>query len=136
MKTIKIIHLALLAGQLVLGLIVAYLSSSKKLGSVSPGDDFSLLGPLLCVTTILVAFIINKMRQKQAKVFTYPDIQKEHYRNSVLLRSAIVESGNLFILLFFFFDTFNFIYLSFFTLGILIFIFLGPSEKEFKEWYN
>ncbi len=136
LKTIKTIHLALLAGQLLFGLIVVYLSTSERLGVVSVDNNTTLLGPLLSITTILVAFILNRMRLNQATAFTYPDIQQQHYRNTVLLRCAIVESGNLFILLFFFVDAFNLIYLSLFVIGIIIFFFLGPSEKEFKEWYK
>ena len=136
MKKIKTIHLALLAGQLLFGLVVFYLSTSQRLGDAGVNPSSSMLGPLLSVTTILVAFILNRMRRNQSKSFSHPERRSNHYRNTVLLRSAIVESGNLFILLFFFIDAFNVIYLSFFIIGIFVFYFLGPSEKEFAEWYG
>ena len=136
MKKIKTIHLALLAGQLLFGLVVVYLSTTQRLGDTGVNPSSSMLGPLLSVTTILVAFILNRMRRNQSKSFSHPARRSNHYRNTVLLRSAVVESGNLFILLFFFIDAFNVIYLSFFIIGIFVFYFLGPSEKEFAEWYG
>lgn len=136
MKTIKTIHLALLFGQLLFGVAVVYISTSQHLVDIYLDQNISMLGPLFSVTTILVAFILNRMRREQSRSLLYPEMKLEHYRNTVLLRSAIVESGNLFLLLFFFIDAHNLIYLGLFIIGILIFIFFGPSEKEFKEWYE
>ncbi|MCB0637969.1 MAG: hypothetical protein KDC54_15175, partial [Lewinella sp.] len=58
-----------------------------------------------------------------------------HYRTSVILRSAVLEAGNLFCLMLALLER-NMNHLLFFALGLLVFFYFRPRINEITDLYQ
>jgi hypothetical protein len=134
----KLIFYALLFGQLFFCAVVYYLLTT------APGREFGdaadLLPPLTPYLVIaacaLLAHFLNRLRRNQGQGLTGSLGAKVlHYRTSVLLRSAVLEAGNILILTFMLL-TFEQDYWLAFALGIGLFLLARPSREEFLSIYQ
>ena len=134
MKSLNVIYLALILGQLSFMAVVIYLISD----SVPDSSNMNLLRtfiPVVSVSTVAISYILyNKRREQGAELDDL--VQKtSHYRTSNIIRWALVEGGNLFIIVSVLLTGSKF-FLIFFALGMGVFIVYRPTIKGFVNDYN
>jgi len=81
------------------------------------------------------AYLLNRERQAQLGHLTGLAAKAEHYRASVIIRSALMEGANLFAIIAALIDV-NMTYLLYFAVGLLAFVYFRPSEAEFSRAYD
>ena len=134
MKSLNVIYLALILGQLIFMGIVIFLSS----GTIPDSENMSLLRtfiPVVSVSTAAISYVIyNKRREEGAEI---EDLTEKtlHYRVSNIIRWAVVEAGNLFVIVSVLLTGSTF-FVLFFILGMAVFIVYRPTVKGFVNDYN
>lgn len=94
------------------------------------------LPALIIVLTGGVAYFIDRSRSNQAKSFGYTAATGQlHYRTTVLLRCAIVQSGNL-MALSMAVTTHRMDVLGLMGAGLLLYMFFRPSGREYLGRYG
>lgn len=136
-RNTSLIFYALLLGQLLFGAVVYYLLATTP--GREFGDAVDLLPPLspylVLAAVALPAHFLNRLRRNQGASLTGPLGSKIlHYRTTVLLRSAVLEAGNILILTFILL-TFASSYWFAFAIGIGLFLLARPSREEFLSIY-
>ena len=132
------IFYALLFGQLVFGAVVYYLLATT---AGREYEDFTDLLPnytpyLVVAGTAFLALFLDRLRRNQGSGLTSRIGSKVlHYRTSVLLRSAILEAGNILVLTFILL-TFERDFWLAFALGIGLFLLARPRREEFLSIYD
>ena len=137
-KEINITYLALLLGQVAIGGIVTFLifngnpvdgegTAPYPLGTIVPALTFAGLG---------VAYFLDNQRKTQAATFNFDLPRKlNHYKISVLLRSAIIEGVNLVAAIAALVSG-NINLLLYFAVGMLVFLYYRPSRDNFLQRYK
>lgn len=94
------------------------------------------LPALIIILTGGVAYFIDNSRSNQAKRFGYTtETGQMHYRTTVLLRCAIVQSGNL-LALSMAVTTQRMDVLALVGAGLLMYMFFRPSGQQYLERYG
>lgn len=136
-RSIQMIYYGLLGGQILFCLVTLFLIYQKS-GAMDrlQFDYYGKIAAFLMITTINGAVIINRLRKKQAaQLENGLAVKLTHYRTSVILRSAMLEAGNLFALTVAVISL-NVLPVAFFLVGLLCFFFLRPSRDEFSKDYE
>ena len=136
LKSLNIIYLALVAGQLMFFAIIFYMvSGSETTPNAENLKMLRLFIPLVSVSTVAISYILYNQRIKQGAELDNLASKTSHYRVSNILRWAIVESGNLFALISVLL-TGAYFFLTFFLLGLGVFFVYRPSISGFVNDYN
>lgn len=135
-RDINITYLALFGIQIItMSGVVLFMQRNPGFGS----DDafpFMMTVPILFVSGIAIAFLIDRNRNRQAPTLNFSGFQKlRHYKTTVLLRCTIIEGVNLFIALAAL-VTGNWLYILYFSVGLLIFLYFRPAKPAFQRLYN
>jgi hypothetical protein len=129
---------ALLFGQLLFGAVVYYLLATT---AGREYEDYTELLPnytpyLVVAGTAFLALFLNRLRRNQGSGLTSRIGSKIlHYRTTVILRSAILEAGNILVLTFILL-TFERDFWLAFALGIALFLLARPRREEFLAIYE
>ncbi len=136
-KQILLLYAALLIGQLIFGLLMVYM-----LVAVLPAEaatvsyQYPLLAFSIVVIGIVLSLYFNNLRTEHAQKLQLPLASKVlHYRTTVLMRVAILQSGNLFCLLLILLTQSYYPFL-FFAIGLLAFVRLRPSLDDVIDTYK
>ncbi len=132
LKQLNMIYLALIAGQMMMCGIFLLLKSQQG-GEAT--NMYIYFGPIISIATLTGAFAIHKTHKNQAKQLNDEEEKLGHHRSSNIVRWALLEGGNLINAVFFFIEG-NYIYLMFFSLGMIGFLMFRPTEKVLKEEYG
>ena len=133
-KSLQLMYYALLGGQLLFCIVVVGISENKEIAD--PEDIFTFIAPIAAVGSIILAFVLNNIRKMQAKNLVELADKKDHFSSTVLLRSAILEGGSLFIIVCLFIAGGGFLYLMLFALMIGAFLIMRPSIREMQDTYD
>ncbi len=125
-KTLNIIYLALIGGQLAFFAVVFFVLKPAP----QEDDFFQMLVPIVSIMTIVASFFIYKMLKEKATEMDSLEDKVTHYRTSNIVRYALVEGGNLFAIVVFLLTGQTFL-LAFFALGLIVFFFYRPSVQGF-----
>lgn len=131
-KSINILWLALLAGQLIFFTVIYFVMPGT--GSSDLGI-FETLVPIFLLGALTVGYYINKMRMNQGAELEGLEQKLEHYRATVIMRSALFEGANLMAVIAMFLDRPE-PYLVYFAVGVAAFIFFRPSIEKFISGYQ
>ncbi len=139
MRAIQTIYLALLGGQMLFAAVVLILVRGNNLDTDIriEGLPMNLIVPVLLLAGVLVAYFLNNQRMRHAGNMGNANLVQKlnHYRVSVLLRSAIVEAVNLFsIIAALILNNLN--YMIYFAVGILVYLYFKPSTQDFSDRYK
>ncbi len=131
------LYYALLAGQILFCLVTLYLIyQNENVSNRFELDTNSAAGLLIVISAGIIAFFMNNLRRQQAGTLrTSLQSRMMHYRTTVILRSAIMEAGNLFALILALIG-FNLFPILYFLVGLLLFFFFRPSRSEFAQLYS
>ncbi len=135
-KTLKLIFISLLAGQVMIFAFIWWLLSQNEV-AVETGLFFGN-GILLLVIfgwVVFAAFYLYKKRASRAEKLPGLLSKLSHYRISSVFRWAMLELGNLLLILVSYFEQ-NQKLLMFFAVGLLIFFMTRPTVEAFSRDYN
>lgn len=134
-RQVNILYYALLAGQVLFCLVVLFgVLDPDARQSGWPEAPFGLVVPVLMASTMSAAFFINNRQLSQATDQPNLGAKINHYRSTVILRSALIEGGNLFCLVVLLLEN-NSTYLFLFAAGLLVFLYFRPGLNEFTQHY-
>lgn len=135
-QQLNILYLALLAGQL-LFCGVAYFLIYNNMTDHQPPDDalFKTLVPLFILGGAGAAYFLNRRRQVQGGELDSLEAKAQHYRSSVIIRSALMEGANLFAIVAGLLQQ-DLLYLLYFAVGVLAFVYFRPSKQNFIREYE
>ena len=136
-RQISTLYAALLIGQVLFALAIIVLIYSREPVDTSELPlQYPMLGLLIVGLCIMTAFYFNNLRQNQAQSLQI-DLGAKllHYRTSILMRSAIIESGNLFCLILVFL-TQGISPLLFFAVGLVAFVYFRPTLDNMIQMYH
>ena len=98
-------------------------------------NPFHLVAPILMLSCISIGSFLFTKKMEEAKSQTGLFEKIQHYKSSIILRSALLEGANLICIIFFFLEN-NYFFLLLFLIGMGAFLLVRPSEDNFKEKYR
>ncbi len=132
---LRVLYLALLAGQLLFLGVILYLNGLPDgLGSLSTDDPLLLVGVTVTFMAIFTAFGMDEYRKKQGTRLSHMEEKSAHYRTSLIIRSALTEGAGLFALALALATQKGFLY-ALFTATFTAFLYFRPSAEEFIRHY-
>jgi hypothetical protein len=135
-RQINILYYSLLAGQVLFCSVVVFAILDPETRQTGwPEAPFGLVVPVLLAGIIPIVFFINNRQLQQAPTQEDLPAKMTHYRNLVILRSALIEGANLFCLVVLLLEN-NSTFLIFFGAGLLLFLYFRPSVNEFLQYYQ
>ena len=135
-RSTYLLYLALLLGQFVFCLIVIFMLTQPDSPMVREGTDYLYLGLLVILMAGSAAMIVNQLRNKQIpKIRANFEGKVLHYRTTVVMRSAMVEAGNLFCIVLSILER-SLTPLLIFALGLLVFLYFRPRVEEIATNYQ
>lgn len=129
------LYIALFIGQILFCFVVIFLITQPD--RLPPGESrYPFLGLLIVFLSAGAAWYLNQLRRTQAgQIRANTEGKVLHYRTSVILRSAVMEAGNLFCLVLALLEH-NMNQLLFFAIGLAIFFYFRPQVTEIAEVYG
>ncbi len=135
-RTIFLIYMALLLGQIVFCFIVLFLLTQPDRPPLEDSSAYPFLGLLVVFLSAGAAWFLNKLRiDSLAKLRANFGGKLLHYQTSVILRSAVVESGNLFCLVLALLEG-SLGPILYFCVGLGLFLFFRPKPDEMTQYYD
>ena len=133
-KQIVLIYAALMVGQIIFCMAIILVVTS----TADPTPKEMLLGdffpPLYHFAGIGLAYLLNRTRRLVGMELEGLANKVEHYRTTVIVRSALLEMPNLLSIILTFI-TGNLNYLLWFCIGLLVFLYFRPSAEQFIRDY-
>lgn len=131
-KRLQFIFYSLAAGQIFFAAVVYFMIHQSNEFSDLP--MLSIIVPVAVLGSLGLGYFINERLRSDANEQTTVDAQMEHYKRRVIMRSAIMEGGNLIALVACLVTgTVNFF--LFFAFGIAVFIYFRPTLTEMANDY-
>ena len=138
-KSIYTIYYALVAGQIMIASAIFYINSSNVYNELSFGwemdNPFHLIIPTLVLAGIVMSTFLYNSRLREGKLQKGFFEKLQHYRTTIIMRSALVEFPNM-ICIISFFMTQNYFFLILFIFGLAAFLMIRPSVQTFKDNYK
>ena len=131
-KTLQIIFLALLLGQLAFAIIGNMILDEQT--GIDTGALIYLV-PVVLISLIALSFYIFNNRMANVNMEASLDEKFKIYRNSSIIRWSMIEIGNLLAIVAAIVEG-NSVYLMFFAVGLLAFATTRPNINEFAKRFN
>lgn len=131
-KQINILWLALLMGQLVFFAVVFFFINSTEGESL---DILRTIVPMLLLGALGGVYFISKKRSTDGAALETLQEKAEHYRATIVIRSALLEGANLMAIVGMLSDSPQ-PYLPYFAVGIAAFLYFRPSVDRFIQDYQ
>lgn len=135
-QQLTVLYGALLLGQLLFFGVVYFLVANEMMDN-QPMDEsvFRTVVPIVILGGVGAAYALDRQRQGNMDRLQDLNAKMQHYRNAVILRSALIEGANFFALLAGLL-TQNYTHLLYFAVGLLAFIYFRPSKQQFIDQYD
>jgi len=137
-KQLSTLFYALAAGQLLFGAVAVFMryKGTAAFDEAShQNTTLTIIAPFLGLGAFTIAWYVHKMRSAQGMNLKELQAKKMHYRTTVLLRSAMIEGGNIILLVAYLLSG-RPIHLAWFAAGMLFFFFFRPSPGNFVRDYQ
>lgn len=130
-----LIYVALLLGQVAFSLFTVFLITQPD-RMMKEGSDYPFLGILVVFLAGGAAWFVNKLRYDQLPKLRFNhDGKLLHYRTTVIMRSAMVEAGNLFCLILALLEG-SLTPILYFCIGLVVFLYFRPQLEELAKEYG
>ena len=131
-KTLTIIHFALVAGQVIFIAVVTGLNGSTKILLDAEKDPLIFAVPGLALIVLVAGAMLGKKLAETAAQKATLNEKLHHYRSALILRYAMIEGASLFgIVAYFLSGNFFFIIVS--IVMILVMAMLRPTRHKIEE---
>lgn len=130
-KTVNLLFLALVAGQVVFALILFFLNKTQgKIAFITPEIHQTLvwIAPALAVTGIALGWLVFNTKLKSLQQKSNLAEKLKGYQSAMIIRFAFMEGPSL-VALVFFYITGDYIFLAVSAFIILAFLFNRPSKS-------
>ncbi|NUN99183.1 MAG: hypothetical protein HUU01_01070 [Saprospiraceae bacterium] len=137
-KQLNVLFYALTAGQLLFCAVALFLRSqgAEAFNEASQFDNtLTMVTPFLALGAFTAAWFVHKIRTAQGGQQKELGEKMQHYRLTVLLRSAMIEGGNIILLIVYLLSG-RPIHLAWFAAGVLLFLYFRPSRDNFVRDYQ
>lgn len=135
LKLISIIHLALLGGQMVFG-IVAFAQSTKMYFDIkNNGDPFIFIAPLLAIGGIVAGNLIFKQLLIALESKVSLSEKMMGYQTALIIRFALLEGPSLFGIVAYMISG-NLFFLAITVMLMLYFLSLRPTKDKMENDLN
>jgi len=131
-RTLGILYLALLLGPIFM-LITIMAMGNREMTDM---ELFRTIGPVISVITMALSFVIYNSRKTQGQQILDLHEKFLHFRTSTIIRSALLEGGNILLVMFMLLDSSDWIYLIFFAVSTGVFLLVKPTPSTFIEDYK
>ena len=133
-KAIQILHLALSAGCLLIGLFLVFLVGQRAEPSTLT-TSFLMLISFMTAAAVVGGHVLYNNRIKNAGSIEGLQAKLEDYRSNALVRWALAEGTALMAAVFMFLEG-SYVYLIFFAIAILALVMARPTAEVFIKDYN
>jgi len=133
-KTTRIIHLALLAGQVLFAAVVFFLTRSTAI-STDTNNPLFVVAPLLAMAAVVASIFLYKQQLALATQQQTLNSKLAQYQTALIIRWALLESASLFNIVCYF-VTGNFALLLIAFLIIAYFISIRPTINSAENDLN
>lgn len=134
-KTLQLLFIFFLSGQVLFGGIVWWLVSIQGTGDHSIFTNKGFLAAIILGWMIISSFVLYRQRLRRgANLKTLP-MKLNHYRTSCIFRWAMLELGNLAVIGIAFLEV-NSRLMLLFAIGIAVFFLTMPSKETFRKEYD
>lgn len=130
-KTVNILFLALVAGQVVFALVLFFLNQTQvKVAFITPEIHQTLMwiAPALAVAGIVLGWLVFNTKLKSLQNMNSLTEKLKGYQSAMIIRFAFMEGPSL-VALVFFYITGDYIFLGVSAFIILAFLFNRPSKS-------
>ncbi len=135
-KSIKIIYYALAMGQFLIACVMVFLLKDDEIKFSWEIDNMvHIIGTFLLISCITISTFFYNKKIGEGKSLSGFLEKLVHYRETVILRSSLLEGANLVCIVFFFLEQ-NYFFLLLFVIGFVAFLMVRPSVNTFKENYK
>lgn len=131
-KRLQFIFYSLVAGQILFAAVVYFMIHQDRDFVDMP--MLSVIVPAAVLGSIGLGYFMNERLRADAMDQKTEDAQMEHYKRRVIVRSALMEGGNL-VALVACLLTGNVPFFLFFAFGIAVFIYFRPTQNEMANDY-
>lgn len=134
-KSMNLIYLVLLVGQVCFGVVVWWFLNQWKAEAQGVFSKYGMLAFIILVWMAFSSFLLYRKRTARgAKMESLP-LKLMHYRTSCIFRWAMLEFANIAVIMLAFVERNSSIMLLF-ALGIAVFLLTRPGEDSFKSDYE
>lgn len=128
-RSLSILHLAMMIGQLLFSFIVLFLIFQNDLVEVIISDSiFRFIVPVLIFIGISSGFFLYKTKLKNLVYIPLSD-KLQRYRTAVIIRDSLFEAPSL-VAIIVTFLTGNYFYLIYTIVIIVLFLYLIPTKEK------
>lgn len=131
-KSINILWLALLAGQLIFFLVTYFLVPGTGNESM---EIFQTIVPVVMLGALGGVYLISRRRTVEGAALDSLEEKVNHYRATIIIRSALLEGANLLAIVAMLIDQPG-PYLLYFAVGIAAFLYFRPVINRFVQDYQ
>ena len=131
-----LLYIALFLGQIIICFFIMFSITKPDQHTLNEGSEYPFLALLVIFLAAGAAWYMNQLRTKTIKSLQANFNGKlMHYHTSVLLRSAMVEAGNLFCLILALLEN-SLAPMLFFCVGLAVFLYFRPKSTEIIRLYQ
>lgn len=135
-QQLLIIFGAFVMGQILICLVILVLDPLESAGSAREGSSlYDSLVPIFLLSMIFAVYLINQKREGDGAMLNTLTEKVAHYRQTVILRLAMMEGANLFTLIIILIDGRTY-YMIYFVIGLAVFIYFRPAIQNFIASYQ
>jgi uncharacterized membrane protein len=130
-RTLGIIHLALLAGQALFAFVMFTLSEQTSI-KLDKNDIFIFIVPVFAVAAFFISQLLFKTLLNKAVNTTGLNAKLSNYQIAVIVRMALLESASLFAIVVYYL-TGNFLYLLIAILLMIYGVVIRPTAENIAD---
>ncbi|QEC51559.1 hypothetical protein EDD80_10274 [Anseongella ginsenosidimutans] len=131
-KTLQIIHLSMILGQVFFALIAFFLNKDRAASATEENQLFLYIVPLVAVIGVIAGSFLFRKRMAVLSPTASPAEKHALYQGACIMRYAFLQGPSLFAIAIYLM-TGNLVFLLFSGLLILYLIYLRPSDKTIAE---
>lgn len=136
LKPINLLFASLAIGQMIFALVVLVMLTRSRGQDAVSDTWYSWVAPLALLGGVLLSQVVEQQKRSEATQRGAVEDRVEHYRQRIIMRSVLMEGGNLIIIMSALLARQpNFLLL--FLAGLAYFLlFLRPREEELHDDYG
>lgn len=137
-RQINILYLALAGGQVAICAVLIFLLNQRDTNAVAEDasmEIYKMIIPFIVLFGVGAAWYMNRLRIAQGATLKSLEEKVQHFRTTVITRSALIEGPNLLVLILAFLLN-QMTYFAFFALGFAAFLYFRPTVDQFIRDYQ
>lgn len=135
-RGINILYYALVVGQFLIACTLLFMMKDDEISfGWDMNDILHVVGTIVFISCLTIGTFLYNKKLSEGKSLNGFLEKLGHYRETIILRSALLEGGNLICIIFFFLVQ-NYFFLLLFIIGFCAFLLVRPSVNTFKENYK